>query len=181
MTGKLMFKFKFKLCYNRRSVGQFILVSFPFWGTWPDFNFLRLTISSSCRALWREDGSIICSAITHCLESRRTHNHILVSHLRLPQPGGQGPRIYIPHELSGPVITSGTGFPFRRLLRPAELQWRYSNPYSSFGSSQFWDNVKKSKSKPNYITTDSQSASPFWCQAPIWGGLGRFNVLLLFW
>jgi hypothetical protein len=41
--------------------------------------------------LCREDGSVICSAITHRLESRRAHNHILLSHLRLPQPGGPGP------------------------------------------------------------------------------------------
>jgi hypothetical protein len=35
------------------------------------------------RPLWREDGSVICSAICHCSESQRTHNHILLSHLRL--------------------------------------------------------------------------------------------------
>jgi hypothetical protein len=29
---------------------------------------------------------------------RRTHGHILLSHLRLPQPGGPGSRIYIPQE-----------------------------------------------------------------------------------
>jgi hypothetical protein len=47
---------------------------------------------------------------------------------RLPQPGGPGPRIYIPQEQYGPVIPPGTGFPFRRLLRLAGLRWRYSNP-----------------------------------------------------
>jgi hypothetical protein len=36
------------------------------------------------RPLWWEDGPVVCSAITHWSESRRTHNHILVSHLRLP-------------------------------------------------------------------------------------------------
>jgi hypothetical protein len=35
------------------------------------------------RPLWREDGSIICSAICQWLESRRTHNHTLLCHLRL--------------------------------------------------------------------------------------------------
>jgi hypothetical protein len=30
---------------------------------------------------------------------------------RLPQPGGLGPRIYIPQEQDGPVIPPGTGFP----------------------------------------------------------------------
>jgi hypothetical protein len=29
------------------------------------------------------------------VKSLRTHDHILLSHLRLPQPGGPGPRIYI--------------------------------------------------------------------------------------
>jgi hypothetical protein len=59
---------------------------------------------------------------------RRTYGHILLSHLRLPQPVGPGPRIYIPQEQGGPVIPPGTGFPFCRLLRFAGLWWRYSNP-----------------------------------------------------
>jgi hypothetical protein len=54
-------------------------------------------------------------------------SHILLSHLRLPQPGGPGPRIYIPQEKGGPVIPPGTGFPFCRLLRLAGLRWSYSN------------------------------------------------------
>jgi hypothetical protein len=47
---------------------------------------------------------------------------------RLPEPGGPGPRIYIPQEQGGPVIPPGTGFPFRRLLRLAGLRWSYSTP-----------------------------------------------------
>jgi hypothetical protein len=35
---------KFKLYCDWRSVGQFVLVSGPLWGLWPDFNFLCLTI-----------------------------------------------------------------------------------------------------------------------------------------
>jgi hypothetical protein len=66
----------------------------------PDFNFVFMTIAFFLlhvgRPLWWEDGSVICSAITHWLEPRRTHNHILLSHLKLPQSGGPGPRIY-PH------------------------------------------------------------------------------------
>jgi hypothetical protein len=38
-----------------------------------------------------------------------------------------GPRIYIPQEKGGPVITPGAGIPFRRLLRLVGLRWRYSN------------------------------------------------------
>jgi hypothetical protein len=55
-------------------------------------------------------------------------DHILLSHLRLPQPGGPGPHIHIPQEQGAPVIPLGTGFPFCHLLRLTGLQWRYSNP-----------------------------------------------------
>jgi hypothetical protein len=50
--------------------------------------------------LWREDGSVMFSAITQQLESRRTHSHILLSHMRPPPPGrgGRGRRIYISQE-----------------------------------------------------------------------------------
>jgi hypothetical protein len=44
-----------------------------------------------------------------------------------PNLEGQAP-IYVPQEQGGPVFPSGTGFPFRRLLRLAELHWIYSNP-----------------------------------------------------
>jgi hypothetical protein len=42
--------------------------------------------------------------------------HFTVSDSRLPQPGWPGPRIYIPQQHGGPVITPGTRFPFCRLL-----------------------------------------------------------------
>jgi hypothetical protein len=51
-----------------------------------------------------------------------------VSESRFPQPGGPGPGIYSPQKQGGPVIPSGTGCPFRCLLRLAGLRWRYSNP-----------------------------------------------------
>jgi hypothetical protein len=54
----------------------------------------------------------LARAVTLGSKSRRTHDHILLSHLRLPQPGGPGPRINIPQEQGGPVIPPGTGFPF---------------------------------------------------------------------
>jgi hypothetical protein len=64
-------------------------------------------------------------------EYRRTHGHILLSHLRLPQPGGPGSRIYIPQEQGGPAIPTGTGFPFCPLLRLSGLlRLKYSNPPS---------------------------------------------------
>jgi hypothetical protein len=60
------------------------------------------------RSLWREGGSAICSVITQWSEKLRTRNHTLPSHLRLPQPGGPGSRIYIPQEQGDPVIPPGT-------------------------------------------------------------------------
>jgi hypothetical protein len=62
------------------------------------------------RPLWRDDGSAIFSVITQWSESRSTLSHTLLSHLRLPQPGGPGSRIYIPQEQGGPVIHLGTGY-----------------------------------------------------------------------
>jgi hypothetical protein len=55
----------------------------------------------------REGGSAICSVITQWFELHRTHNHTLLSHLRLPQPGVPGSHIYVPRyilrEQDGPV------------------------------------------------------------------------------
>jgi hypothetical protein len=71
----------------------------------------------------------ITSAVPLWYESRGTQDCILLSQfLRLFQPGGPGPRIYIPQEQGGPVIPPPTVFPFHRLLRLAGLQWRYSYP-----------------------------------------------------
>jgi hypothetical protein len=52
-----------------------------------------------------------------------TNNFIYftVSDSRLPQPGGPGPRIYIPQGQDYPVIPPGTGFPFRYILGLAGL------------------------------------------------------------
>jgi hypothetical protein len=58
---------------------------------------------------------------------RHSWPYLIVSDSTLPQLGGPGPRIYIPQEQGGPVIPSCTGFPFRRFLRFAGLQWNYSN------------------------------------------------------
>jgi hypothetical protein len=72
---------------------------------------------------------VLASAVPLRSESRGTQDHILLSQfLRLPQPGGPGPRIYIPQEQGGPDIPLDTGFPFRRLLRLAGMRWRYFIP-----------------------------------------------------
>jgi hypothetical protein len=59
---------KSKSYYNRRLIAQFVLVSCPFWSKWPDVTFIWVTITFIIfhvgRPLWREDGSVICSAMT---------------------------------------------------------------------------------------------------------------------
>jgi hypothetical protein len=86
----------------------------PLWSRWPHFKFLWVTVTFFLvhveRPLRREDGSVICNAITHWLESLRTLNYILHSHLRLLQHGIPGLRIYIPQEQGGPVIPPGFWF-----------------------------------------------------------------------
>jgi hypothetical protein len=44
--------------------------------------------------------------------NRRTRNHTLLPHLRLPQPEGPGSRIFILQEEGGPVIPPGTGLTY---------------------------------------------------------------------
>jgi hypothetical protein len=61
-------------------------------------------------------------------KSRINRDNILLSNLRLPKPGGPGPRVYIPQEHGGSVIPLGIGFPFHHLLPLAGLWWRYSYP-----------------------------------------------------
>jgi hypothetical protein len=58
----------------------------------------------------------LARAVTLGSKSRRTHGHSLLSHLRLPQPGGPGSRIYIAQEQGGPVILL-----CRRVLSSAPL------------------------------------------------------------
>jgi hypothetical protein len=68
-------------------------------------------------------------------------------------------RVRVPWESHHILLSQIRDFPFRRLLRLAVLQWRYSTPppHGSTANSQF------------YVTTDGQSASLSWNKAPIWG------------
>jgi hypothetical protein len=65
-----------------------------------------------CMTRGRVCNLLVQFAITLRSKSHRTHDHILLSPSRLPQPGGPGPRIYIPQEQGGPDIPPGTGFLF---------------------------------------------------------------------
>jgi hypothetical protein len=86
---------------------------------------------------------------------QRTHSHIRVprdpwphftlSDSILPKPGGPGSHFHFRQEQSGPVITPGTRFPFRRLLRLA-------------GQSQ--------SPSQSHIATDGQSISKSWYRGP---------------
>jgi hypothetical protein len=85
--------------------------------------------------LWREDGPDVYNCCwTSPAQSFWGRSPaglmaaFIVSDSILPQPGGTGPRINIPQEQGGPVITPGTGSPFRRLLRLAGLRCRYWSP-----------------------------------------------------
>jgi hypothetical protein len=71
---------------------------------------------------------LVLASIVNLGFGRRRHlwPPFTVSDSRLSEPGGPGPRIYIPQEQGGPVVPPGTGLPFRRLLRPPGLRWRYS-------------------------------------------------------
>jgi hypothetical protein len=70
---------------DRRSVG--LGVGHPFVAHdqifFPFFCRKIVLLSVLGRTLWREDGSVSCSAICQWSESRRTHKFTLLSHLRL--------------------------------------------------------------------------------------------------
>jgi hypothetical protein len=107
-------------------------------------------LRSSCcgRPLWREDRSAIYSYTYNSLSLSGSSSAELITSYCLiwdsPQPGGPGPRIYNPQEQGGTVIPPGIGFPLLRLLRLAELFWRYSNP-PPHGSRSFIWNGKRVK------------------------------------
>jgi hypothetical protein len=119
---------------DRLSVGECVLVSgchlelmtrffFSVWQLWVSWCWApSLTRAWVCNLLVQLLLGL-ARAVTLGSKSCRTHDHVLLSHLRPPQHGGPGPRIYITRNMP-----TGTGFPFRRLLRLAGLRWRYSNP-----------------------------------------------------
>jgi hypothetical protein len=126
---------------------------------------------SARRPLWREDGSAVCSAVTHWSASRRAPNHTLVSHLRLPEPRGPGSRIYIPQEHGGPVIPPGTGFPFRRPLRLTGLRWRYCNPPPQGNNPDLcWTEWVLSHFCPQYFASSARYYSTNALHSSVFGG-----------
>jgi hypothetical protein len=88
-------------------------------GTWDQILFpVGMLLSEICglvsmgRPLSREDGSAICGVIAQWSESLRSQSHTLLSHLRLPQPGGPGSHIYIPPGTVWPSYTPRHWVPF---------------------------------------------------------------------
>jgi hypothetical protein len=135
-----------KLNYDRQSVGQSFLVSGTHLGLNQYFSLLQmlfrqlwvcyfvapsLTRRRVCNLL---SLVVLARAVPFGYEYRETQDHILLSQfLRLPQPGGPGPCVYIPQEQGGPDTPPGTGFSFYLLLRLEDL-----------------GGVKKSKLKSQY-------------------------------
>jgi hypothetical protein len=103
----LKLKLKLKLIYDRRSVGQSVLVSSTHLEPMIIFLFSVLKWQVSwCGTPYMTRG-LVCNLLVQLLlglfravtlesKSRRTHDLIALSHMRLPQPGKPGPRIYIP-------------------------------------------------------------------------------------
>jgi hypothetical protein len=119
LTKQVMYTVnKFKLSYDRRSVGQSVLVSSHHLGPGTNFPFFTqkfetfavfflygepsLTRGRVCN-LSIQLVLVLASAVTLPSKSRRALDHISLSHLR---PGSN----------------------FCRLLRLAGLRWRYSSP-----------------------------------------------------
>jgi hypothetical protein len=98
-------KSKSQLCYDRRSVGQSVLMS----GIRPKPMTKFLLLSDSCRFVdvgrppWRENGSVVYSyncywaspAQSSSGHSNARWPHFTVSHFRLSQPGRPDLSIYI--------------------------------------------------------------------------------------
>jgi hypothetical protein len=124
---------KSKLLYDWQSVSQSVCLGIEYpCGTCGQILFpVGMLLSEVCglvsvgRPLWREDGSVICSAITQWSESLRTRNHILLSHLKLLQPGGQVSVLISPRNRVAQLYPRALGSSNDRGIR---IRWgRYSD------------------------------------------------------
>jgi hypothetical protein len=119
---------KSKLCYDRRSVGQSVLVH-PSGSRDQRFVTARELRISSFRAHFFTRGLVgglqlllaLASTVILGFESRGIHDHILLSQIR-DSPSLKGRHIYILQQQGDPVIPPGTGFPFRRFLPLAGIR-----------------------------------------------------------
>jgi hypothetical protein len=160
------FSSKTKLCHDRLSVGQSVLVSSPTQGPTQIFVTGRQLWGCWFVAPSHQRGRVLAFTIA-AGASQRSHSrvrvptilwpYVTVFDLGLSQSEGPGPRIYIPQKQSGPAISPGNTFHFRRLLRLTELWWKYSNPPL---------HGRDSAQSQSHITTDVNSISKSWCLAP---------------
>jgi hypothetical protein len=137
------------LCDWRFTANRFVLATSPLRLTASNFIFQLNTCCYSPRvtsSLTR--GRVCClylllvlaSAVILISEFCGTYDHILLSQIRDSSDlEGQVHVLISPKEQCGPVVVPDTGFPFRRLLRLAGLQWRYSNlpPHTWTTSSRY--------------------------------------------
>jgi hypothetical protein len=104
--------------------------------------------------------------VTFGSKSHRTHDHIWLSHLRLPDLGQVtvfiSPKVKVRNRVAQ-LYAWAQGSLYRRFLRLTGLRWRYSNPHPHDGSTLLSTQPTANTDSRNHITTDSQS----WCQDPI--------------
>jgi hypothetical protein len=120
--------------------------------------------------LWQEDGSVVYNCCWTSLaqpfsNSSPTGFMTILHCLDFETPPTWRSRldIYIPQEQCGPIIHTGTGFPFRRLLPPSGLLLSYA-PAGPCPVNGHYINVLTSSSQSqsqsqSHVTTDGQSVS----------------------
>jgi hypothetical protein len=127
-----------QLLYDWRfTANRFVLATIPVRLTTSNFIFQLNTCSYNLYVTSSFRWGCVCrlqlllvlaSSVILRSESRGTHEHILLSQIRDPPTWrARSPFLYSPEQVS-PVVPSGTGFPFRRLLRLESPRWRYSIP-----------------------------------------------------
>jgi hypothetical protein len=107
-------------------------------------------------------------AVTFGSKFRRTRDHVLLYHLRLPQTGGPGPRIYIPRKKVTQVYFRALGSFFVA---------SYDSQGYSTGILTHFHTDEKQCSDSCYFATDGQSTSLYWCRATRLALIPRFLLL----
>jgi hypothetical protein len=144
------------------------------------------------RPLWRQDRSVMCSVITQCSESLRTRNQTLLSHLRLPQPGGGGGYFTTDGQSASMYWCRAHSLTWDQILLPVGMLlseicglvsigrplWREDRSAMCSVITQWSESLRTRNHtllsylrlpQPGggggYFTTDGQSASMYWCRA----------------
>jgi hypothetical protein len=120
-------KLKLKLIYNRQSVSQSVLVSGAHLRPETNliffleisFGLLRVCYFVAPSLAWGR----VCILLYNCFWALTEQSHLCRSPAELTA-------IFYCLIWDSPNLEGRTGFPFCRLLRLAELRWRYSNPPS---------------------------------------------------